>query len=144
MHATLEKFGYPDSTLHEYQHWCVLLRPQQVTLGSLVLAARSDALAFSHLSQAAISELSGITQDIENTLQHNFQYTKLNYLMLMMVDPHVHFHVIPRYASQRDFLGLSFVDQDRPKPPDLSRSCIENIDKYNELHTFLAKSWQNH
>ena len=62
----------------------------------------------------------------------------------MMFDPHVHFHVIPRYASQRDFLGLSFVDQDWPKPPDLSRSCIENIDKYNELHTFLAKSWQDH
>ena len=61
--------------------------------------------------------------------------------MLMMVDPHVHFHVIPRYASQRDFLGLSFVDQDWPKPPDLSRSCIENIDKYFEITS--KGNWEN-
>ena len=27
-------------------------------------------------------------------------YERINYLMLMMVDPHVHFHVIPRYSGE--------------------------------------------
>ena len=40
MNATLTKFGYPGTLLHESEHWCVLMRPQQVTLGALVLAAR--------------------------------------------------------------------------------------------------------
>ncbi len=141
MNATLEKFGYPHTMLRDYEHWCVLLRPRQVTLGSLILAARSDAVALSELSQPAMSELSIISRDIESTLHANFRYSKLNYLMLMMVDPHVHFHVIPRYQSEREFMDLTFVDQDWPKPPDLNRSCIENIDKYNELHCFLAKNW---
>ena len=40
---TMRKFGYPDTLIREYEHWVVLLRPAQVTLGSLVLAAKSDA-----------------------------------------------------------------------------------------------------
>ena len=33
-----------------------------------------------------------------------------NYLMLMMVDPHVHFHVIPRYAAPQRFEDVDFPD----------------------------------
>ena len=33
---TMLKFGYPDSLVHEYAHWVVLIRPKQVTMGALV------------------------------------------------------------------------------------------------------------
>ena len=46
---TMLKFGYPDSLICDYEHWVVLLRPAQVTRGSLVLAAKSDATAFGQL-----------------------------------------------------------------------------------------------
>jgi len=39
MNPTLEKFGYPATLLVELEHWAILLRREQVTLGSLVLAA---------------------------------------------------------------------------------------------------------
>jgi len=39
--------------------------------------------------------------EIESALGSFVQYQKLNYLMLMMVDPQVHFHVIPRYEGSR-------------------------------------------
>ena len=39
--------------------------------------------------------------------------------MLMMVDPHVHFHVLPRYAQTRVFDGVQFPDTGWPGPPDL-------------------------
>ena len=35
---TIAKFGYPDSLVHEYDGWVVLLRHDQVTPGALVLA----------------------------------------------------------------------------------------------------------
>ena len=35
-------------------------------------------------------------------------------------DPHVHFHVIPRYAAPRTFEGAVYADASWPKPPDLS------------------------
>ena len=39
--------------------------------------------------------------------------------MLMMVDPHVHFHVIPRYSGTRRIAGMEIADQGWPGPPDL-------------------------
>ncbi len=49
MNPTIEKFGYPATLLREFEHWLVLLRPAQVTLGLLVLAANSDATAYRDL-----------------------------------------------------------------------------------------------
>ena len=49
MNPTIEKFGYPTTLIREYEHWLVLLRPEQVTLGSLVLAAKSDEIGRAHV-----------------------------------------------------------------------------------------------
>jgi diadenosine tetraphosphate (Ap4A) HIT family hydrolase len=56
MNPTILKFGYPATLIREFDHWLVLLRPAQVTLGSLVLAAKSDATAYSGLSREAFAE----------------------------------------------------------------------------------------
>lgn len=116
---TMRKFGYPGTLVRDYEHWVVLLRPQQVTLGSLVLATKSDATAFGRLPPGAHAELSTITADIEAVLTREISYDRINYLMLMMVDPHVHFHVFPRYETQRTFAGEKFADAGWPGPPDL-------------------------
>ena len=42
--------------------------------------------------------------------------------MLMMVDPDVHFHVIPRYEGARDWDGLSFRDAGWPALPALAEA----------------------
>lgn len=122
MNATIEKFGYPATLVAEYEHWLVLLRPAQPTLGSLVLAARSDATAFGDLPAEAHAELKRVTAAIERALRNFVGYEKLNYLMLMMVDPHVHFHVIPRYEGERSWHGRAFADAGWPKLPDLSQA----------------------
>jgi diadenosine tetraphosphate (Ap4A) HIT family hydrolase len=119
MNPTVEKFGYPATLVREYDHWLVLLRPAQVTLGSLVLAAKSDATAYSGLSEAAICEQWRVVGDIERSLQEFVGYDKINYLMLMMVDREVHFHVIPRYKATKTWDGLEFPDCGWPKTPDL-------------------------
>ena len=54
MNDTIRRFGYPATLIAEYPHWLVMLRPEQPTLGSLVLAAKSDATAFSALEPAAL------------------------------------------------------------------------------------------
>ncbi|MET1756978.1 HIT family protein [Novosphingobium sp. RD2P27] len=119
MNATIEKFGYPATRVAEFTHWLVLLRPAQPTLGSLVLAAKSDATTFGDLPGEAHAELKQVTATIERALSGFVNYAKLNYLMLMMMDPHVHFHVIPRYEGSRDWQGQSFTDAGWPKVPDL-------------------------
>jgi diadenosine tetraphosphate (Ap4A) HIT family hydrolase len=115
----MEKFGYPGTLIREYEHWVVLLRPAQVTLGSLVLAAKSDATAFGALPPGAHAELASATADIEKVLTAAVGYERINYLMLMMVDPHVHFHVFPRYEGARSFESVTISDAGWPGPPDL-------------------------
>ena len=49
MNATIEKFGYPATLVRDYRHWVLLIRPAQVTAGSLILAAKGDATAYGAL-----------------------------------------------------------------------------------------------
>ncbi len=141
LNDTMLKFGAPDTTIHTYSTWLVLLRPAQVTLGSLVLAARAPATAFSQLGPACFSELAQVTRDVDTVLSHLFHYDKLNYLMLMMVDPHVHFHVIPRYSEIRRYAGVEFSDSAWPGPPDLGHSNPVDKKAFNQLRDELRASW---
>jgi diadenosine tetraphosphate (Ap4A) HIT family hydrolase len=122
VNETIRKFGWPDTLVREFDHWVVLARPAQATLGSLILAAKSDATSFAHLDREAYAELQIASAAIEAALGKGVRFDKINYLMLMMVDPHVHFHVIPRYAGERQWRGREFVDIGWPRVPDLGHS----------------------
>jgi|SRR5215204_3226995 len=126
MNPTIEKFGYPATLLRELDHWVILLRPAQVTLGSLVLASKSDATAYSALPVEAFAEQREAVLLIEEALRDFCNYERINYLMLMMVDPNVHVHVIPRYSEPRQWNDLDFLDAGWPGPPDLT-SAIKLI-----------------
>ena len=142
MNATIEKFGYPATLVAQFDHWLVLLRPSQPTLGSLVLAARSDATAFGDLPAAAHAELKTVTATIETALAKAVGYDKINYLMLMMVDPHVHFHVIPRYGGSRTAAGLTIADAGWPGQPDLG-SAIKLDSDMNSLRDMVKSHFDS-
>ena len=141
LNETMLKFGAPETCLHAYSSWLVLLRPAQVTLGALVLVAREPVTAFSRLSEAGFTELAQVTHDVEMVLSHLFHYDKLNYLMLMMVDPHVHFHVIPRYAVARRYGGMDFSDNAWPGAPDLAQNNSISGKVFNRLRDELRSAW---
>ena len=138
MNPTIEKFGYPTTLVREYQYWMVLLRPAQVTLGSLILAAKSDATAYGALPEQAFTEQASVVPDIERVLATFCGYERINYLMLMMVDPHAHFHVIPRYSGSREWGGVEFADQGWPGPPDLKSAIALSPQQINNLRDELA------
>ena len=138
---TMLKFGYPDSLVRDYQHWAVLLRPSQVTIGSLVLAAKSSATAFGQLPRGAHAELAEITKEVESTLLAEVSYDRINYLMLMMVDPHVHFHVIPRYEGNRTLEELTLADSGWPGPPDLSSARRLDPAELSRLQQRFCREW---
>ena len=119
MNPTIVKFGYPATLLRELDHWVVLLRPAQVTLGSLVLAAKSEVTAYGDLPREAFAEQADAVALVERALKDFTRYERINYLMLMMVDPNVHFHVIPRYSEPRDWSGMEFPDAGWPGAPQL-------------------------
>ena len=140
MNQTMVKFGYPNTLIREFRHWVVLLRPQQATLGALVVICKDQATTFSMISPEAFVELKDVTTVLENGLKQSFSYKKINYLMLMMVDPDVHFHVLPRYAETEVFEGNVFYDKGWPGPPDLS--YVNEVDTLTKQH--LLKTLTGH
>ena len=142
MNPTAEKFGYPGTLIREFEHWLVLLRPAQVTLGSLVLAAKGEATAYSALPREAFAEQADAVAAIEQALTRFVSYERINYLMLMMVDPNVHFHVIPRYSGSRSWNGLTFPDAGWPGPPQLHSAVKLDADLIAPLVTEITLNFR--
>jgi diadenosine tetraphosphate (Ap4A) HIT family hydrolase len=143
MNPTIEKFGYPATLLREFEHWLVLLRPAQVTLGSLVLAAKSNVTAYARLPREAFAEQADAAGAIEKALAAFSRYERINYLMLMMVDPNVHFHVIPRYSTARHWGGLEFADAGWPGPPQLGIALNLSDEQIGALAEELCQIFAN-
>lgn len=142
MNPTLQKFGYPGTLLRELDHWVILLRPEQVTLGSLVLAAKGDATAYSALPPEAFAEQGEAVGLIERALGAFVGFEKINYLMLMMVDPNPHFHVIPRYSEARSWSGMDFPDAGWPKAPRLDAAVTLEAAQIASLAAELAYNFR--
>jgi len=142
MNPTIITFGYPDSLVKEYDHWLVLVRPDQVTLGSLVLAAKGEATAFGALPPGAFAELAEIIPMIERALRAFCAHEKINYLMLMMVDPNVHLHVLPRYSGARTWNGLEFADSGWPKAPQLGSPVALSAEQVRGMAAELALNFR--
>ncbi len=141
MNETIRRFGYPATLIAEYGHWAVLLRPAQPTLGSLVLAAKSEARSFPELPPEAFAELQRAVADIERALAGSVRHEKINYLMLMMVDPHVHFHVVPRYEGERKACGVTVTDSGWPKAPALGEAVTLEPDQVEALVGYFKEYW---
>ena len=135
------KFAYPASLVREYDDWVVLARPAQCTLGALVLVNKSEIQSFSAIGTAAFQELERVTQDIERSLSAFRPYQKINYLMLMMVDKEVHFHVLPRYESDQEFGGVVYPDSGWPAVPNLGAGPVLEGEQLASLVGELKKVW---
>jgi diadenosine tetraphosphate (Ap4A) HIT family hydrolase len=135
------KFGDPATRVAQTTHWTVLLRPRQPTFGSLVLVCREPVHAFSELSAAGFADLRDVLRCVEPVLREVSAYERINYLMLMMVDPDVHFHVIPRYRGTRIFLGADYRDAGWPGPPNLEAALKPEVDARDALLERLRGAW---
>lgn len=142
VNATMTKFGHPDTLIADYACWTVQLRPRQVTLGSLVLIAKSPVTAFHEIGSSAFAELEAVTADIAAALTAVVGYERINYLMLMMVDPDVHFHVIPRYSTPRNFGAIAFPDAAWPGPPDLKSGIEPDLATRDALLGEIRSAWR--
>ncbi|MEM6354578.1 MAG: HIT family protein [Pseudomonadota bacterium] len=142
MNATMEKFGWPASRVAALDHWVVALRPAQPVAGSLVVIATEPVTAFGDLSAAAFAELAVVTAKVEALARGEIGYDRINWLMLMMVDPDVHFHVLPRYEGSRIFAGHSIEDAGWPGPPRLDTGIELTAGEIESTASHLAQLWE--
>jgi len=135
---TLEKFGYPESLLSENKYWYTLLRPNQTTFASLILIARHKKnSSFSDLNISEQSAMFDSIKIIEEVLFNKIGCDKINYLALMMVDPFVHYHILPRYKKPLIFKEIKFLDPGFPGIPDLGYKTPVTETEFSELVIYL-------
>ena len=118
MNTLLKKF-YPQFLIKEYQYWAVMLRAHHVTPGSLVIVTKTDVTELGQVNATEWEEFGVVCSDTETLLKKTFGAEKFNYLALMMKDPTVHFHLIPRYSKPVEINGKKFKDHDWPLKTEL-------------------------
>lgn len=111
------KFRVAELLILETEFWAWSVRPTQPTLGSGIIALKRHAPRLSEVTADEMSDLAGLVHQAESRLSRCFRPQIMNYLMLMMVDRHVHFHALPRYDGARDFAGRRWVDDGWPALP---------------------------
>lgn len=121
-----KKFMIEDLIICESNYWVWSLRPNQTTIGSGILSLKRECSSLGNVEAKEFEDLEKIIKVIESTTEHAFNYSIMNYLMLMMVDKHLHYHVIPRYERVVTILGESWEDECWPSPPNLAGA---NLDK---------------
>lgn len=114
------KFDTEQLKIFETDYWLWSLRPHQATIGSGILSLKRDCTKFSELKQEEYCDLKNMIKVIEDTLEELFSYDKINYLMLMMVDKQIHYHVIPRYDKSIELFGEIWCDGSWPGIPNLA------------------------
>ena len=95
---------------------------------STVISLNRPATTYADLLSKEAAELSEIYNYVETTLRSKVGAEKFNYLSLMMVDLHVHTHVIPRYSSTFILNQQAFTDKNWPMPPDILTTEDISID----------------
>jgi diadenosine tetraphosphate (Ap4A) HIT family hydrolase len=58
-----------------------------------------------------------------------------------MADPHVHFHVLPRYRQAQEFRGLTIADKGWPAAPDLASAVTLAAPERTALRDALIAAW---
>lgn len=130
-----ESFDEKNDLIKEYQHWKLLVKNRNVSLGKCVAITKQHHESLSEISPAEMVELVQVAKEIERALKKSFSYDKICWLMLMMKERHhTHFNIIPRYKTPREFAGIKWIDDFDPDPlaqkhPDVSPEILQQIRK---------------
>ncbi len=90
--------------------WTLAINRNQNLLGKSVLVLNRHCERLSDLTAEEWADLHPYLARVSAALDGLFAPDLYNFAFLMNLDAHVHLHVIPRYASQREWRGETYVD----------------------------------
>ncbi len=128
MDEFIKKFKIKELLILRTNYWTWSVRPDQATIGSTIISLNRKENCFSNISNLESADYMNILKIAELTTKHVFNFQKINYLTLMMVDNYLHTHVIPRYSSTKCFFDKKWTDIGWPGQPDLSTTQQTNTD----------------
>lgn len=128
-----------DPTLiKNYGLWRILIDFKQPTLGSCLIVPHRHIEIISKLTGEEQQEYLLVIKNLDNTLRKSFNPDNINYLMLAMKVPHIHWHVVPRYQHPKEFNRIIWTDPNYgslpifPKEKKYSKILEDIIEKIRE------------
>ena len=91
-------------------HWTLVLNENQATLGRAFFALDRHETDIAALTEDELASLWTFLRETKQALIALFAPDHFNYMFLMNLTPHAHFHIFPRYAAPRDFAGQAWAD----------------------------------
>lgn len=113
------KFRLDELEIARTPGWILSLRPGQITLGAMILSLASGARNHADLTPEEGAGLAAGLGMAERLAREVYGAVRINALCLMMQDPVVHFHILPRYDAPCTRHGRQWEDADWPRPPTI-------------------------
>lgn len=128
----MKKFKPESNTIKEFDHWIVLLREKQVTLGAVIIALKREVPSLAYLTAEEAAEFPAVVAWFEKLVVSLYHAEKFNYVAAMMKDNFVHFHAFPRYSTIFTKYSVKWEDKSWPKVIEFTgiqydSSVLENI-----------------
>ncbi len=118
-----------NGVLKEYTYWMLEVSYNQHTFGCYILfCKRKGVEKISELTTDELIEFQQVCKEIENSLLVNpiFKPDRFNYCQLGNALHQLHFHGIPRYATERKLGHRVFNDTSFGNLPTWSRDSIDD------------------
>ena len=133
------KFSVTQLTLFRSSIWTISVRPEQLTLGSLIISPTVEAFTFNQLNELPSSDSLLCTLSYcELALKSVFGAELLNIYCLMLQDPIIHFHVFPRYSSSIFRYEEEWIDTSWPGPLKVSSINPSSQNTLFSIHEELS------
>ena len=102
---------YDQNIVKKYKYWTVYVHSNQCYLGRCIIwCDRGDAHDLTNATAEEITEFLQIIKDLKVAIEKSFSPDWMNYSFLGNADKHLHCNMVPRYKSNKEFLGQIFED----------------------------------
>lgn len=101
--------------IEEFEHSIFVVGDHQLYKGMSFLLLKNHVCEISDLEESLYLSVAKDLQRAGKAVMNTFNVDKMNYCCLGNGDPHVHWHLIPRYKSDDDWGELPYFKKDHPK-----------------------------
>lgn len=135
--------------LFESNYWIVTLAPHQSFLGKCYVSLRNHKASLSDLNESEWHDFGYVSAKVENAAKTAFGATMFNWTCLMndayyqnnTPNPHVHWHVRPRYSHSVEINGHIFTDEQFGRHYRTRWDGFKELRVNNELYQTIKQQY---
>lgn len=135
--------------IYKTKYWYVGLAPDQAYFGRSYVSAVEHIDTIANLSDEQWADLHMVMKKVERVFINQFEATVLNWCCLTNnafktkpYNPHVHWHMRPRYDHKVDIAGINFTDPEFGHHYDRERKQVLNNEEFIKVQEIVKHAFE--